>query len=146
MKRIISGVLRLFLAAFSIVLLYDTLKHFYFIQSMQIPNSPKKFQNFERSENISDIIVSLILLNIIIYLSVNAIRDFRSKSIILWPLFVISFIAVFIVLVMRLFFGFQFDQMSIYELIFTFFSLIVTMYFMVHDYILLFWIKRKVNN
>lgn len=135
--------MRLFLAVLVGVGLYDVLKHFYIMHNINYPDYPKKFHDFQRSENISYFVDAVVMLNIIIYLSINAIRDFRNKYIGLWPMFIISFIAGLFALGLRFLSGFQFDQMSINEVIFTIFSLVVTFYLMVHDYIILFWIKRS---
>lgn len=126
--------------------LYGILKRFYIMDNIGYPpDYPKKFHDFQHSENISYFINAIVMLNIIFYLSINAIRDFRNKRIGLWPMFIVSFVAIIFALGLRFLSWFQFDQMSIYEIIFTIFSLVVTFYFMVHDYILLFWIKRNKN-
>jgi hypothetical protein len=136
MKRIISAVLRLFLAIVSITILYTVLKNYYYRQQIDFP---EYFNDLRRVENTGTIVTSIIMVNTAIYMSVNAIRDLRKKHIILWPMFIIFFIAV----VMRSLLWYQFDLMSIGELIFTIFCLLVILYFMVSDYIWLFWIKRK---
>jgi hypothetical protein len=87
MKRIISGILR-----FVLVFMFTEHNIVYFIQM----NSFQKFPSMTGGHKYGFIIILLIVINFIVYMVFNGVRDFQDKPIRLKPMYIIFLLTILI--------------------------------------------------